>query len=112
MNIYELENLRKNTLKEIDKTKPLVILGTFILPILIWLILHLNDYNLDKRIMACVCTIIISPMLIFIAQNSDDSEPDEIKFIKFILVILIAFTLYQRDFFISQFSFLHQLQSF
>ncbi|MDA3085518.1 MULTISPECIES: DUF3137 domain-containing protein [unclassified Campylobacter] len=99
MDISELENLRFGILKEVDKAKPLAILGAFILPILIWLILHLKDYNLDKRIIVCVCIIIISPMLIFIAQNSDDSEPDEIKFIKFIFVILIAFTLYQRDFF-------------
>ncbi|MBQ9293143.1 MAG: DUF3137 domain-containing protein [Campylobacter sp.] len=99
MTINELENLRLETLKEIDKTKPLVILGTFILPILIWLLLHPCDYNIDKRIMMCVSTIIIFPMLIFIGQNSDDSEPSEIKFIKFMLVLLGGFLLNYKDFF-------------
>ncbi|MBQ3674483.1 MAG: hypothetical protein II923_02655 [Campylobacter sp.] len=49
MDINELENLRKKTLKEIDNSKLLVILVTLIIPLLVFLLYLSNvSRNIEK----------------------------------------------------------------
>ncbi|MBQ9877274.1 MAG: hypothetical protein IJM31_09440, partial [Campylobacter sp.] len=43
MDIYELENLRKKTLKEIDNSKPFAILIILIIPLLVFLFYLLDS---------------------------------------------------------------------
>ncbi|MDA3043469.1 DUF3137 domain-containing protein [Campylobacter sp. JMF_09 ED2] len=93
MDIYELENLRKNTLKEIDDLKPFVILGTFIIPSLVLIIFHYSGYDV-KSASIPIAFILCLPMIFYVADIFELDKTPQIKYMLFARITpMIFFTI-------------------
>ncbi|MDA3048842.1 DUF3137 domain-containing protein [Campylobacter sp. JMF_02 ED1] len=93
MDIYELENLRKNTSKEIDNLKPFVILGTFIIPLLVFL-LYLSNVSRNIESWASLsCFFGFYPMLFSLFKLIDINKFGGLKMVitMFVTIFLLKF---------------------
>ncbi|MDA3045223.1 MULTISPECIES: DUF3137 domain-containing protein [unclassified Campylobacter] len=90
MDIYELENLRKNTLKEIDNLKPFVILGTFIIPLLVFL-LHLSFNDVERwAFFSCYIMLFFILLSFFNIINLMKQKYDKVLLISYVLPIVLG----------------------
>ena len=81
MDIYELENLRKKTLKEIDNSKLLVILVTLIIPLLVFLLYSSNIGNNIEKWAFLACWFSFIPMLTSLFKLIDFVKMDGLKIV-------------------------------